>query len=84
MKNLTKIALSCALLTTAAGAYAESDSGKEHRARFSAMIEKRFAELDKNQDGKVSLGEFRSEQYHRFWAADANKDGQLTQAEIDA
>jgi len=54
----------------------------EHEARAQA----RFAETDRNKDGRISLAEFQDASdrklAERFARLDANKDGQLTQAEM--
>ena len=56
------------------------------RAEFQARAQARFAESDRNHDGRLSLAEFQSaadrnlaERFHRL---DANSDGQLTQDEL--
>ena len=56
------------------------------RAEFQARAQARFAESDRNHDGRISLAEFQgaadrklSERFHRL---DGNKDGQLTQEEL--
>lgn len=56
------------------------------RAQFQARAQARFAESDRNHDGRISLAEFQdaadrrlAERFHRL---DANSDGQLTQDEL--
>jgi hypothetical protein len=56
------------------------------RAEFQARAQARFAESDRNHDGRISLTEFQDASdrklAERFQRLDANKDGQLTQEEL--
>jgi Ca2+-binding EF-hand superfamily protein len=42
----------------------------------------RFAQLDRNRDGRISLAEYLNDGRARFRAADANRDGRLSRAEF--
>ncbi len=56
------------------------------RAEFQARAQARFAESDRNHDGRISLAEFQDASdrklAERFQRLDANHDGQLTQDEL--
>lgn len=56
------------------------------RAEFQARAQARFADSDRNHDGRISLAEFQdasdrrlAERFHRM---DADRDGQLTEDEL--
>jgi len=77
---LADVALAQALAPTAAPDRAA------RRAEFQARAQARFAQSDRNHDGRISLAEFQdaserrlAERFHRL---DANNDGQLTQDEL--
>ena len=56
------------------------------RAEFQARAQARFAESDRNHDGRISMAEFQDAAdrrlAERFRRLDANSDGQLTQDEL--
>ncbi|WP_050986271.1 redoxin family protein [Schlesneria paludicola] len=69
--------MGCALL--ASGGFVSNSvevQAGEKRAKQAFDVEKRFKELDRNRDGKVSRDEF--PQTELFNLVDANRDGQIT------
>lgn len=51
---------------------------------FAAMAARRFQEVDKDSDGKVTADEIRAASSAKFSEVDANHDGQLDEAELSA
>jgi Ca2+-binding EF-hand superfamily protein len=56
----------------------------DQQAKLEAFRAQRFAETDKNGDGRVSAEEYFAAAQGRFEAADANHDGRVTKEEISA
>lgn len=69
---------------------AKASNGVLSRDAFASMVSdrmaqgkaKRFASLDTNHDGKLSLAEFSAPQQKMFDRLDRNKDGQITKDEF--
>lgn len=68
------------ILFTSIEALAQEKNGK-HRKRPS--IEKLFADLDENEDGKLSKKEVKGPLKDHFSKIDLNEDGFLTKEEIE-
>jgi uncharacterized protein YnzC (UPF0291/DUF896 family) len=85
--NKPLLALTLALVSGLALAQATvAPDRAAHQAQMRQRAEARFAEADKNRDGRISLAEFQDASdrrlAERFARMDANKDGQLTAEEM--
>jgi Ca2+-binding EF-hand superfamily protein len=77
--NKTVIALITAITMCVSGAaLAGNGAGKQGNKNHAARAEKRFQNLDKNNDGKVTAAELNQSLAARFVKMDTNKDGFLS------
>jgi Ca2+-binding EF-hand superfamily protein len=77
--NKTVIALITAITMCVSGAaLAGNEAGKQGNKNHAARAEKRFQNLDKNNDGKISAAELNQSLAARFVKMDTNKDGFLS------
>lgn len=95
MRKLT-IAISAASLAVAGAALAQpsgppqggwggrSEQGPVTRADFQAQIDKLFAKLDVNGDGKLDQADRDARRAKMFDKLDTNHDGSISRAEFDA
>ena len=82
---LCTLASGVVLAQAVAPGHAASDRSAR-KAEMQARAQARFAQSDRNHDGRISLAEFQDASdkklAERFARMDANKDGQLTQEEM--
>ncbi len=76
----------CTLASGVVLAQAVAPDRAARKAEMQARAQARFAQNDRNHDGRISLAEFQDASDEklagRFAHLDANKDGQLTQEEM--
>lgn len=77
-ETFTMLAIAAGLVATSAQA---QDAGSSDK---SARMEARFAQLDADSNGQVTLEELQAQATARFAAIDVNSDGALTQEEMTA
>ncbi len=63
-------------------AHGKRDVPEERRKRAEEWRAKRFASLDADSDGKVTLAEFQAKRAQVFSKVDANGDGKVTKDEM--
>jgi Ca2+-binding EF-hand superfamily protein len=83
-KSIAALTLGSTLVLAAAGAVAiagDGADGKHHGRAHGGPGKHFFAEMDANQDGKVTRDEAKSASDRLFQKLDLNKDGSITQAE---
>ncbi|NJN34369.1 MAG: EF-hand domain-containing protein, partial [Saprospiraceae bacterium] len=81
--NKTVVALFTAISLCVSGAALAGDNApKQGKQNHAARAEKRFQNLDRNNDGKVSPAELNTSLASRFVKMDTNKDGFLTKEDI--
>lgn len=84
------LSLAIALSLAVGAAYAKGAKQKNLAAKGKKTVEERFADMDANKDGKVSLDEFKAKfpkpeaAEKVFKAMDADNDGSLTLDELKA
>ncbi len=84
--NKPLVFLLCTLASGVVLAQAVAPDRTARKAEMQARAQARFAQSDRNHDGRISLAEFQDASdkklAERFAHMDANKDGQLTQEEM--